>query len=82
MYKHHEDRLIDRHELRELVPYSLTHIRRLEHAGEFPQRVKIGANRVAWSLNEVLDWITAWKARRGHAPETALACEDQAGGAV
>ena len=34
-------------EIQSLVPYSLNHILRLENAGEFPKRVRIGANRVA-----------------------------------
>ena len=33
-------------ELQQLVPYSRNHIRRLEAAGQFPRRVRLGANRV------------------------------------
>lgn len=50
-------RIIDRNELRKLVPYSLTHIGRLEAQGNFPRRLRIGANRVGWLLSEIEDWI-------------------------
>ena len=51
------DRLIDAKERRLLVPYSDMHIWRLEREEKFPKRIKIGANRVAWRLSEVLEWI-------------------------
>ena len=35
-------------QVQEIVPYSASHIWRLERAGEFPQRVRLGGNRVAW----------------------------------
>ena len=44
-------------ELQSIVPYSLNHIRRLEAAGSFPQRVRLGANRVAWVREEVEAWL-------------------------
>ncbi|MDB2423363.1 AlpA family phage regulatory protein [Paracoccaceae bacterium] len=44
-------------EIQSLVPYSLNHILRLENAGEFPKRVRIGANRVAWLQSEVDEWL-------------------------
>jgi len=43
--------------LSQRVPYSPVHIWRLEKAGEFPLRVHLGANRVAWVEEEVDDWI-------------------------
>ena len=49
--------LITRSELLKLVPYTIRHIYRLEKAGKFPARVKIGANRVAWVHTEVLRWL-------------------------
>jgi prophage regulatory protein len=49
--------LIDKKELTKLVKYSPQHIARLEKAGQFPQRLKLGQNRVAWLLQEVEDWI-------------------------
>ena len=51
------DRLIDAKERRLLVPYSDMHVWRLEREGKFPKRIKIGANRVAWRLSEILAWI-------------------------
>ena len=39
------DRLIDKKELKKLVPYSASHIARLEKLGEFPSRVQIGKCR-------------------------------------
>lgn len=49
--------LITRPELLKLVPYTIRHIYRMEKAGKFPARVKIGANRVAWVQSEVLRWL-------------------------
>jgi prophage regulatory protein len=39
------------------VPYSFAHIARLEVAGQFPKRVRLGACRVAWLADEVQGWI-------------------------
>lgn len=57
-------RIIDKKELRRLVPYTATHIARLERAGTFPRRIRLGGNRVGWILGEVLDWIDARKRER------------------
>jgi prophage regulatory protein len=52
-------RLVTKKELRSLfgVPYSFAHIARLEAAGQFPKRVRLGACRVAWLAEEVQNWI-------------------------
>ncbi len=50
-------RLLSKRQLKELVLYSPQHIARLEKAGEFPKRVKLGNNRVGWIEQEVLDWL-------------------------
>lgn len=50
-------RLLSKKALRELVLYSPQHIARLEKAGLFPKRVTLGANRVGWVEQEVLDWL-------------------------
>ncbi|MCW5688470.1 MAG: AlpA family phage regulatory protein [Pseudolabrys sp.] len=50
-------RIIDKKELRKLVPYSLQHIARMEKAGQFPQRIQLGPNRVGWYEHEVLAWM-------------------------
>ena len=44
-------------QVQEIVPYSASHIWRLERAGEFPQRVRLGGNRVAWLQSEVSAWV-------------------------
>lgn len=49
--------LVRSSELAAIVPYSMNHIRRLECAGAFPQRVRLGANRVGWVRAEVEAWI-------------------------
>jgi|TARA_R110000803_G_scaffold85370_4_gene151729 prophage regulatory protein len=59
------DRIILAPERRQYVPYSDMHIWRLEKAGTFPKRIKLGPNRVGWSLQEVVDWMDARKAERG-----------------
>jgi prophage regulatory protein len=38
-------------------PYCPAHIARLEVAGQFPKRIKLGACRVAWVAEEVETWI-------------------------
>lgn len=50
-------RVLTMRQLRELVPYTPQHIYRLEAAGKFPKRVKIGANRVGWRYVHVLEWL-------------------------
>ena len=50
-------RIISKRQLKELVLYSPQHIARLEDAGQFPKRVKLGNNRVGWIEQEVLDWL-------------------------
>lgn len=50
-------RFLSKRQLKELVLYSPQHIARLEKAGEFPKRVKLGCNRVGWIEQEVLDWL-------------------------
>lgn len=50
-------RLLSKRAVRELVLYSPQHIDRLERAGGFPKRVRLGTNRVGWIEEEVLDWL-------------------------
>jgi prophage regulatory protein len=50
-------RILSKRQLKELVLYSPQHIARLEAAGQFPKRVRLGANRVGWVESEVLDWL-------------------------
>ena len=60
----HLKQLIDKKELVNLVKYSAQHIARLEKAGTFPKRIKLGQNRVAWLLSEIEDWIDERLLRR------------------
>ena len=39
------------------IPYSLQHIARLEAAGQFPKRVRLGQARVAYVMDEIQAWI-------------------------
>ena len=50
-------KLLSKRQLKELVLYSPQHIARLEAAGQFPKRVKLGNCRVGWIEREVLDWL-------------------------
>lgn len=50
-------KVIDKKGLKALVPYSPQHIARLEKAGQFPRRVKLGANRVGWFEHEIVAWL-------------------------
>jgi prophage regulatory protein len=52
-----EMRLLSKRQVKDMVLYSPQHIARLEAAGQFPQRVRLGANRVGWVEDEVLDWL-------------------------
>ncbi len=42
-----------------LTTYTPQHIYRLERAGKFPARVRIGTNRVGWRLKAVEAWFAA-----------------------
>ena len=50
-------RILSKRQLKELVLYSPQHIARLEKAGKFPKRIRLGPNRVGWLESEVLDWL-------------------------
>ena len=57
-------KLLSKKAVRELITYSFAHTARLEAAGTFPKRVKLGAGRVAYVEAEIIDWITARVAAR------------------
>ena len=57
-------RILSKRQLKELVLYSPQHIARLEKAGQFPKRVQLGACRVGWVEEEVMDWLRQRIARR------------------
>ena len=62
-------RLVSKKELKSVygVPYSFAHIARLEAAGQFPKRIRLGACRVAWLSEEVQSWIDERVAQRSTA---------------
>ena len=47
------------------------HIDRLEKAGQFPKRVKLAENSVAWLEDEIIAWQAERIAARDQAPEAA-----------
>ena len=51
--------LIDWTKLRQMVPWSRAHVQRLEDAGRFPRRVRLGQGRVAWVRREIEEHIEA-----------------------
>ncbi len=57
-------RLLSKRQVRDLVLYSPQHVARLEAAGKFPKRVKLGQCRVGWVEQEVLDWLNVRIAER------------------
>ncbi|WP_449226818.1 helix-turn-helix transcriptional regulator [Azospirillum argentinense] len=46
-------------QVKELVSFSRMHVDRLEKAGSFPQRIKLGANSVGWIESEVIAWVAS-----------------------
>ncbi len=55
--RHESNTFILAQELTGLVPFSPNHLRRLEAQGDFPRRVRVGANRIAWLRAEVEAWL-------------------------
>ena len=52
-------KLVSKKELKAVygVPYSPQHIARLEVAGLFPKRIRLGQCRVAWLARDIERWI-------------------------
>ncbi|MEX0957296.1 MAG: AlpA family phage regulatory protein [Rhizobiaceae bacterium] len=61
-------RILSKRQVKELVLYSPQHVARLEAAGQFPKRVRLGQNRVGWVEDEVLDWLQQRIDRREEVP--------------
>jgi prophage regulatory protein len=57
-------RILSKKQVRALVLYSPAHIDRLEKAGLFPRRVRLGPARVGWIEEEVLEWLALRIAER------------------
>jgi prophage regulatory protein len=69
------DRLVSKKELRTLVLYCDAHIARLEAAGLFPKRVRLGNGprcRVGWLLSEVMAWLQQKTTARDALSQPAL----------
>ncbi len=62
----YDKRLVSKKELKTVcgIPYTPQHIARLEAAGQFPKRVQLGPNRVAWVMSEVDAWVNERIANR------------------
>ena len=67
-------KLLSKKEVLNLVPYSPQHIQRLEDAGLFPKRIKLGNGgrnaKAFWVEQEVLDWIQGHIDRRDQPSDT------------
>ncbi len=50
-------RLITIDKLLGRIPYSRVHLWRLENAGQFPKRVRLSPNKVAWLEDEIFAWL-------------------------
>lgn len=50
-------KLLSKKEVRGKVLYSPAHIARLEAAGLFPKRVRLGVGRVGWVDEEIENWL-------------------------
>ena len=61
-------RILSKRQLKEMVLYSPQHIDRLEAAGKFPKRVRLGECRVGWIEQEVEDWLQERIGRRAQLP--------------
>jgi len=57
-------RLLSKKQVREKVLYSPAHIARLEAAGKFPKRIRLGQGRVGWLELEIDEWLCARIAER------------------
>lgn len=57
-------RFLSKRQVKELVTYSFAHTARLEAAGQFPKRVRLGTGRVAYVEGEVLEWMASRVADR------------------
>jgi prophage regulatory protein len=57
-------RLLSKKQVREKVLYSPAHVARLEAAGKFPKRIRLGQGRVGWLELEIDEWLRARIAER------------------
>lgn len=68
-------RLLSKRQLKELVLYSPQHVQRLEDAGRFPKRIRLGNGprcRVGWIEEEVLAWLQERIQRRDEPTDSSV----------
>ncbi len=67
-------KFLSKRQVLDLVPYSPQHIQRLEDAGAFPKRIKLGNGgrnaKAFWVEQEVLDWMQVLADRREEHTDT------------
>jgi len=54
-------KLINEKQCKEMTGLSRVTRWRLERLGRFPQRLKISPGRIAWRLDEIINWIETRK---------------------
>lgn len=52
-------RLLTMKEVSALTTYTPQHVYRLMASGRFPNRVRIGQNRVGWRQSDLLEWMAS-----------------------
>jgi len=73
------DRIVRRNQLLELIGVSSTTQWRMERAGQFPARVKIGKGLVGWHLVEVEKWLEGRERVIRRSPEGGAVVGNQLG---
>lgn len=51
------DHILRRKQLIEIIGISYTTLWRMEKAGDFPARIRLGRRAVGWHLDEVEEWL-------------------------
>lgn len=54
-----DNRLIKIKQVSDITSLSRSTIYRLIHAGTFPQKIHQGPRAVAWSYNDIMQWVEA-----------------------
>jgi prophage regulatory protein len=63
--KHPRQRIIRKPELLSMIGLSDPTIFRMEKAGRFPKRLRLGGNSCGWLESEILEWLADRAAARG-----------------
>jgi len=62
-----DDRLLSYEDLKGFgIKYCRMQLWRRENEGTFPQRVRLGGNRIAWCRSEILAWLRGLGSTIGH----------------